>query len=185
MAPPPGGHRLSGFNGKTYPNLIGLFGELGVESYETEMTFGVSDRGRLEWAGTNLGTVFAQPGNLFSPRFIGMIRDLLRFNRNADAHLAECAQTPERTLGQLLDAHGYGQPLRTCIWCRWRRRSGRRGQMKSSIIRRPPFALLPEPLPAAGEQPAGVAVGAERFAQLRAAHLAACRIVGTALRWRR
>jgi predicted NAD/FAD-binding protein len=101
------------FNGKTYPNLIGLFGELGVESYETEMTFGVSaDRGRLEWAGTNLGTVFAQPGNLFSPRFIGMIRDLLRFNRNADAHLAECAQTPERTLGQLLDAHGYGQPLR-------------------------------------------------------------------------
>ena len=101
------------FNGKTYPNLIGLFGELGVESYETEMTFGVSaDGGRLEWAGTSLGTVFAQPGNLFSPRFIGMIRDLLRFNRNAAAHLAECEPTPERTLGQLLDDHGYGQPLR-------------------------------------------------------------------------
>ena len=101
------------FNAKTYPNLIGLFGELGVESYETEMTFGVSaDGGRLEWAGTSLGTVFAQPGNLFSPRFIGMIRDLLRFNRNAAAHLAECEPTPERTVGQLLDAHGYGQPLR-------------------------------------------------------------------------
>ena len=101
------------FNGKTYPNLIGLFGELGVESYETEMTFGVSaEAGRLEWAGTNLGTVFAQPGNLFSPRFIGMIRELLRFNRNAAAHLAECEPTPERTLGQLLDAHGYGQSLR-------------------------------------------------------------------------
>lgn len=101
------------FNGKTYPNLIGLFGELDVGSYETEMTFGVSaEGGRLEWAGTSLGTVFAQPGNLLSPRFIGMIRDLLRFNRNAGAYLTECEPTPERTLGQLLDAHGYGQPLR-------------------------------------------------------------------------
>ncbi len=101
------------FNGKTYPNLIGLFGELGVGSYETEMSFAVSaEGGRLEWAGTNLATVFAQPGNLLSPRFIGMIRDLLRFNRNVAAHLAECEPTPERTLAQLLDAHGYGQPLR-------------------------------------------------------------------------
>ncbi len=101
------------FNRKTYPNLIGLYNELGVESYETTMTFGVSaDAGKVQWAGTSLRTVFAQPGNLVSLRFMGMLSELLRFNRNAAKHLQECASTPELTLGALLDAHGYGHSLR-------------------------------------------------------------------------
>ena len=39
------------FNDRTYPNLIALFAELGVQSHPSEMTFSVSlDEGRLEWA---------------------------------------------------------------------------------------------------------------------------------------
>ncbi len=76
------------FNDKTYPNLIALFDELGVQAHRTDMSFSVSlDGGRLEWAGTNLNTVFAQRRNLFSPSFIGMLRDILRFNASAERHL--------------------------------------------------------------------------------------------------
>jgi predicted NAD/FAD-binding protein len=76
------------FNDRTYPNLIALFDELDVASHESDMTFSVSlDHGRLEWAGTNLNTVFAQRQNLLSPSFLGMLRDILRFNATAERHL--------------------------------------------------------------------------------------------------
>lgn len=112
------------FNDRTYPNLLGLFAALGVRDHASEMSFGVSlDEGRLEWAGSNLRTVFAQPGNLLSPRFLGMLRDILRFNRAADAHLAEASMTG-CSLGQLLDAGRYGGafreqyllPMAAAIW---------------------------------------------------------------------
>ncbi len=65
------------FNDRTYPNLIALFDELGVRAHRTDMSFPVFlDGGRFEWAGTNLNTVFAQRRNLFSPMFLGMLRDL-------------------------------------------------------------------------------------------------------------
>jgi hypothetical protein len=56
------------FNDWTYPNLIALFEELKVETYATDMSFGVSmDEGSFEWAGTNLDTVFAQRKRCCSP----------------------------------------------------------------------------------------------------------------------
>ncbi|XZG71299.1 NAD(P)/FAD-dependent oxidoreductase [Chitinibacteraceae bacterium HSL-7] len=112
------------FNDHTYPNLIALFDELRVDSHATDMSFAVSlDEGALEWAGTNLDTVFAQRGNLVSPRFLGMLRDLLRFNGAAERHLAETVHNG-MTLGQLLEAGGYGTafrdayllPMAAAIW---------------------------------------------------------------------
>ncbi|QLI82855.1 FAD-dependent oxidoreductase [Chitinibacter fontanus] len=112
------------FNEKTYPNLIALLAELGVGSYATDMSFGVSlDDGRLEWAGTNLDTVFAQRSNLLSTRFIGMLRDILRFNAAASANLEACLQSGA-TLGQLLESGAYGAafrdayllPMAAAIW---------------------------------------------------------------------
>ena len=81
-----GRYRFLVFNHKTYPNLIALFDELGVESYDTDMSFGVSINQRRmgELAGTNLDTVFAQRSNLFKPGFLLMLRDILRFNREAE-----------------------------------------------------------------------------------------------------
>lgn len=112
------------FNDRTYPSLLRLFAHLGVESHPSEMSFSVRiGAGELEWAGTNLATVFAQPANLVSPRFLRMLRDLVRFNREATALAASGAPVPG-TLGDFLDASGYGPELRglyllpmaACIW---------------------------------------------------------------------
>jgi uncharacterized protein len=118
------------FNDRTYPNLIALFAELRVETVPSEMSFSVKlplgedDGARtLEWAGANLGTVFAQRGNLLRPRFLRMLRDILRFNRQASA-LAVGGAMPTMALGAFLDLHGYSAqfrawyllPMAACIW---------------------------------------------------------------------
>ena len=112
------------FNDRTYPNLMKLFAALGVESAESDMSFSVRiGDGALEWSGTNLATVFAQPSNLVRPRFLRMLSDLLRFNREA-SRLAETGATVTGTLGEFLDARGYGRevrelyliPMAACIW---------------------------------------------------------------------
>ncbi|HDR9203881.1 FAD-dependent oxidoreductase [Burkholderia vietnamiensis] len=99
------------FNDRTYPNLIALFDELGVAAHATDMSFSVSvDGGRLEWAGSNLNTVFAQRRNLFSPTFLGMLRDILRFNAAARDHL-DAAHRQRLSVGELLTAGRYGAPF--------------------------------------------------------------------------
>lgn len=112
------------FNERTYPNLIALFDELGVTAHRSEMSFSVSiDAGKLEWAGSNLNTVFAQRRNLFSPSFLGMLRDILRFNTSADRHLEQVSRNGS-SVGELLTAGGYGAafqqhyllPMAAAIW---------------------------------------------------------------------
>ncbi|MEM5370817.1 FAD-dependent oxidoreductase [Paraburkholderia azotifigens] len=100
------------FNDRTYPNLIALFDELGVASHASDMTFSVSlDHGRLEWAGTNLNTVFAQRRNMLSPSFLAMLRDIMRFNSAAETHLA-AACASGCSVDDLLTAGRYGAPFR-------------------------------------------------------------------------
>ncbi|MYM26450.1 FAD-dependent oxidoreductase [Duganella sp. FT135W] len=112
------------YNEKTYPNLIALFDELGVASIASDMSFGVSmDNGALEWAGTNLDTVFAQRHRIASPAFLRMLRDILHFNGRAEQALAEC-ESDGATLEQLLAHHRYGNlfrdayllPMAAAIW---------------------------------------------------------------------
>ena len=118
------------FNERTYPQLIALLAELNVETAPSDMSFSVQVPGArgtepLEWSGSNLATVFAQKRNLLSPRFLGMLSDLLRFNRlcthlaveGKDAELAEPLQA-------FLDRHRFGSafrnwyflPMLGCIW---------------------------------------------------------------------
>src|SRR5688500_813851 len=100
------------FNDRTYPELVRLFRHLGVVSTPSEMSFSVRiGQGELEWAGTTLSAVFAQRGNLVNPRFLGMLRDLVRFNRET-TRLAASGATVRGTLGEFLDAGGYGRALR-------------------------------------------------------------------------
>lgn len=69
------------FNRENYPLLTKLFAHLGVETRRTTMSFSVSlDEGRFEWCGENLRSIFAQRRNLFSPTFLRMLSDILRFN---------------------------------------------------------------------------------------------------------
>jgi predicted NAD/FAD-binding protein len=114
------------FNHRTYPQLVRLFSELQVDTAESEMSFSVQDPARgLEWSGCNLNTVFAQRSNLVSPRFLGMLADILRFNKLATA-LAERGEDAELTeaIGDFLGRHrfgpafrdGYFLPMIGCIW---------------------------------------------------------------------
>ena len=114
------------FNHATYPNLVRLFAELQVETAASEMSFSVQvPQIGLEWSGCSLDTVFAQRRNLFKPRFLGMLRDLLRFNRLA-TDIAE--RGDERQLQQPISAFldeqrfsaafrdWYLLPMLGCIW---------------------------------------------------------------------
>jgi predicted NAD/FAD-binding protein len=73
------------FNEWTYPGLIAFFKELDVPVAKSEMSFSVSlkkkNGRRLEWAGNNLSTLFAQGQNLLSPSFLRMLFDIVRFNQ--------------------------------------------------------------------------------------------------------
>lgn len=81
------------YNERTYPNLIRLFKELDVETVESDMSFSVClPELNIEWAGTNLNTVFAQRRNLLRPRFIRMLLDILRFNKEATAMVADAGR---------------------------------------------------------------------------------------------
>jgi predicted NAD/FAD-binding protein len=99
-------------NDLTYPNLIQLFKHLDVDVYASDMSFGVSiAEPDIEWAGTNLGTVFAQRKNIVRPAFLRMLRDILRFNANAQRYLNETQSQP-LSLAQLLDREGFGREMR-------------------------------------------------------------------------
>ncbi len=112
------------YNERTYPNLIALFKHLDVPSVETEMSFSVRlDDPDLEWAGTDLGTVFGQKRNLGRRDFWRMLRDLLRFNRESTAWLQRHGDGPG-TLRDFLRAGGYSDafahwyllPMAAAIW---------------------------------------------------------------------
>lgn len=101
------------YNDLCYPNLIGLFAALGVETRPTDMSFGVSlAAGAFEYAGDNLAKLFVQPSNLVSPTHIGMLLEILRFNAQTKRLLRE-DRLPQCTLGEFLDARRFGRALRT------------------------------------------------------------------------
>ncbi len=97
------------YNVANYPNLIGLFDHLGVETIPTDMSFGVSiGNGRIEYAGGELAQMFAQKRNILRPRFWSMIRDLLRFYKAAPELLGGASV---ESLGDYLDRNNYGKPF--------------------------------------------------------------------------
>ncbi|MBK6356867.1 MAG: FAD-dependent oxidoreductase [Betaproteobacteria bacterium] len=112
------------FNEKTYPNLIAMFDLLGVESVETEMSFAVSlENPDLEWAGSNLATVFGQKRNLLRRQFWAMLSDILRFNRESMGWLASHPDN-KRSLRDFLTEGRYSSafsdwyllPMAAAIW---------------------------------------------------------------------
>ncbi|SBS39123.1 protoporphyrinogen oxidase [Marinomonas spartinae] len=113
------------FNDWTYPNFIRLMDELGVESIPTEMSFSVScQRTGLEYGGNNLNTLFAQRRNLFNLPYLGMLKDIMRFNKEAIADLESHRLEESVTLGEYLKGKGYGDlfashyliPMGSAIW---------------------------------------------------------------------
>lgn len=113
------------YNDWTYPNFIALMDALGVATQATEMSFSVSCATTgVEYGGNNLNTLFAQRRNLLRPSFLAMVRDILRFNKEAVADLDGDRLDPDITLGHYLQERGYSQsfinhyliPMGCAIW---------------------------------------------------------------------
>ncbi|KAK5689285.1 hypothetical protein LTR17_026362 [Elasticomyces elasticus] len=86
-------------NTATYPNLIRFLKEVGVDTVNTEMTFGVTrDHGQFEWSGEAQG-IFAQRRNLFRLRHWRMIFDIIRFNQFALDLIADEDESVVQRLG--------------------------------------------------------------------------------------
>lgn len=109
------------FNRTNYPNLTAMFEALDVPVTDSDMSFGASfDGGRCEYNLNSLDQIFASRRNLADPRFLRMIRDILRFNARAEG----AATDPGMTIGALCDRLGLGtwfreryiQPFSGAIW---------------------------------------------------------------------
>ena len=112
------------YNERNYPSLCAMFDHLGVKTELSCMSFSVSlDNARLECCGSSLAEVFAQPLNIINPKFLRMLKDILRFNRQAitdlDNHLDD-----DMPLGQYLQWRGFSRsfidwylvPMAAAIW---------------------------------------------------------------------
>jgi uncharacterized protein len=116
------------FNRRTYPRFSALLDELGVKSRPTAMGFSVRcDRTGLEYCGSSLAGLFCQKRNLFRPRFYQMLRDILRFNRDAEKLITNGRQAGlarERTVADFLAQSRYSRefaehyllPMGSAIW---------------------------------------------------------------------
>jgi predicted NAD/FAD-binding protein len=98
------------FNDWTYPRFMALMRHLGVSWQPSDMSFSVrSEVTGLEYNGTSLNSLFAQRLNLLRPSFLRMVREILRFNREAPALLEADGDGP--TLGEFLEQGRYGEPF--------------------------------------------------------------------------
>ena len=87
------------FNNVNYPHLTKLFEELSVPTINSDMSFGASiDGGWLEYGVLAPSAVFAQKRNVLRPKFFGMVRDILKFNKRASTENID----PTITIGALI-----------------------------------------------------------------------------------
>lgn len=109
------------FNYANYPHMADLFARLDVPVVKSNMSFGASLRGgALEYGLASLRAVFAQPRNALNPRYLGMLRDVMRFNKGAVA----ASQDMDLTIGGLITKMRLGDwfrdyyllPLSGAIW---------------------------------------------------------------------
>lgn len=111
------------YNDWTYPNFIQMLETLGVETQSSHMSFSVRDEASgLEYNGTSLNSLFAQRSNFLRPKFLWMIKDILRFNKQAPLFLDDANQ--DMSFGEYLQKHRYSQsfirnyviPMGSAIW---------------------------------------------------------------------
>jgi predicted NAD/FAD-binding protein len=113
------------FNEWTYPRFLNLLSELGLSHQGTDMSFSVmSETTGIEYAGTNLSTLFAQRHRLFTPSYYRFLLDIVKFNKTAIDDLAQdridASITLEHYLKKLslcnLFYSHYLLPMAAAIW---------------------------------------------------------------------
>jgi len=113
------------FNDHTYPQFQGLMDTLGVKYQPTEMSFSVTNESTgLVYNGNTVATLFAQKRNLINPKFWGLIRSILRFNKRCKALNKAGNIDPNKTVGEFLAEEKFNQffaenyilPMGAAIW---------------------------------------------------------------------
>lgn len=111
-------------NDRTYPNLVRLFAELGVETQPSDMSFAVNCPSTgYEYSSRGLGGFFAQRSNIFRPSQYQLAREILRFNREAPRLLDDPALA-SFSLGEVIERGGYSPlfssrylyPMASAVW---------------------------------------------------------------------
>ena len=111
-------------NDRTYPNFCRLLDELGMETQPSDMSFAVTEPGgKFEYSSRGLGGFFAQKRNYLSPIHYTLLREILRFNREAPKLLTD-PEAEGMTLGEFLEAGGYSPifvdryliPMAGAVW---------------------------------------------------------------------
>ena len=110
------------FNRRTYPIFCRLLDKLKVDAQDSDMGFSVQMQGnKVAYHGCGFWGLFAQPRNLLRPAHWRMLRDLLRFYREAP-DLLESKYSP--TLGEYLQENNYSKvfleehlvPMAAAVW---------------------------------------------------------------------
>ena len=110
------------YNEPSYPNLTHWLEAMSVQSEDSDMSFAVSrDNGNFEYAGGPALGLLAQPSLPLRPRFWSMLKDLLRFYRQAPVQIPEDSK---QTLGEYLEEHKYSRafiqdhllPFGAAVW---------------------------------------------------------------------
>lgn len=112
------------YNEKTYPTLTRVFSQLGITTQTSDMSFAVSSRKPdLEYSGSSLRALFAQPINALRPSYLGMLKDIWRFGR-VGSEILENRPDPSVTIGEFLTDEKFGEhfaaffllPMTAAIW---------------------------------------------------------------------
>jgi predicted NAD/FAD-binding protein len=121
-------------NERTYPTLLRLFAELGVETQDSEMSMSIRCDGcGLEYAGARDGArgIIARPSSLLRGRYLLMLLEVTRFYRKASALLntpvpavSPEEAVPELTLGEFLERENFSPyfvshfmtPVVSAVW---------------------------------------------------------------------
>src|SRR6185295_10455161 len=110
------------YNDRNYPRFVRLLDRLGVATQPADMSFGVSDeQGRFEYASTSPNGLFARRAHLASPRFLRMLAEVPRFQREARALLAS---DEDPSLAEWLERRGFSErfverlivPQASAVW---------------------------------------------------------------------
>lgn len=109
------------FNYETYPHFTRMLDALDVPVAKSDMSFGATvDGGAMEYSLQSINSIFGQRRNVARPRFIQMIRDLTRFNRDVEGF----ASSDDMTIADLVEVMELGEwfqryylmPMCGAIW---------------------------------------------------------------------
>jgi predicted NAD/FAD-binding protein len=113
------------FNFRTYPNLKNLFEKLEVSIEKSNMSFGIRDFDQnFEYSGNDLSGLFAQKSNIFKPKFLKMLLDIIKFNKEATKLVKNDQISNEITLDKFISDLKLGEyfknyylfPMAGAIW---------------------------------------------------------------------